>query len=395
MPELSPEISRETFEESASATFAELGLSPEIVSALAGNGISEPFPVQQLTIPDALAGHDVCGKAKTGSGKTLAFGLPVLQNLPKASPKQPQGLILAPTRELAVQITDVLTPIAKAMDRRVTTIYGGAKIETQIEQLHKGSDLVVATPGRMIDLIDRGETSLKAVSHVVIDEADRMADMGFLPQVEWLLRQIEASHQTLLFSATLDGEVDALIRRYQNDPKMHAVEERPLDVTELTHHFFAVHQRDKVKVAAAISRGVTRTMIFVGKKSTADRLTSDLNAEGVVAAAIHGDLRQGARQKSLGNFTDGKIAVLVATNVAARGIHVDDIDIVIHYDPPSDYKDYVHRSGRTARAGETGVVVTLCLWNEELAVRKLQKRLGLDMPITEVFSNNAQLSELV
>ena len=378
-----------------SGTFADLGLCDEIVVALAARGITAPFPIQALAIPDALAGRDVCGKAKTGSGKTLAFGLPILQRLPRSKPGSPTGLVLAPTRELANQICDELAAPAAAVRRRVLAIYGGAPIDKQIASLKDGVDLAVATPGRMIDLIDRGAVSLRAVRHVVVDEADRMADMGFLPQVEWILRNVDSGHQTLLFSATLDGAVDSLIRRYQSQPSMHSVAPREITVAEMVHRFVGVHKLDKVKVAAAISGTARRTLMFTRTKVAADRLARDLRREGVKAAPIHGDLRQAAREKSLRQFIEGNLPVLVATDVAARGIHVDDVDIVVQYDPPSDHKTYVHRAGRTARAGESGVVVTLSLWDEELDVKRLQRRLELDEPIVEMFSNDARLRDLV
>ncbi len=376
-------------------TFADLGLCDEFVVALAAKGITAPFPIQTLAIPDALAGRDVCGKAKTGSGKTLAFGLPVLQRLPRAKPGSPTGLVLAPTRELANQICDELAAPAAAVKRRVLAIYGGAPIDKQIDRLRSGVDLAVATPGRMIDLIDRGAVSLRAVRHVVVDEADRMADMGFLPQVEWILRNVDSGHQTLLFSATLDGAVDSLIRRYQSSPSMHSVAPREITVAEMVHRFVGVHKLDKVKVAAAIANSVGRTLMFTRTKVAADRLARDLHREGVKAAPIHGDLRQAAREKSLRQFIAGELPVMVATDVAARGIHVDDVDVVVQFDPPSDHKTYVHRAGRTARAGESGLVVTLSLWDEELDVKRIQRRLELDEPIVEMFSNDSRLRNLV
>ena len=375
-------------------TFSDLGVSPDFVAALEAMGRTSPFPVQALTIPDALAGRDVCGKAKTGSGKTLAFGLPVLERVKSAEPRRPRALILVPTRELCVQVKDVLAPLGKARGTTVSAIYGGAKMETQVKELQKGVEIVVATPGRMIDMIERKEIFLDDVDQVVLDEADRMADMGFLPQVEWILRHIPGHHQTLLFSATLDGVVDTLIKRYQADPVMHEVVSEEVSVDQMQHRFLSVHDMDKAKVAAAIIRGTNRTIVFVRTKRAADRVASDLRREGVEAESIHGDLRQSQREKALKDFGDGKLHALVATDVAARGIHVDDIDVVIHYDPPEDHKDYVHRSGRTARAGESGVVVTLVLWNEELPVKRLLKRLKIDQPIVEVFSNDKRLADL-
>ncbi len=377
-------------------TFAELGISDEIAATLSSRGISDPFPIQALAIPDALAGRDVCGKAETGSGKTLAFGLPVLQRMAKAKPKRPTGLVLTPTRELANQVCKELAAPAEAVGRRALAIYGGAKIEDQIRRLAKGVDLVVATPGRMIDLIDRGDVSVADVAHVVVDEADRMADMGFLPQVEWILRNIESKHQTLLFSATLDGVVNSLIRRYQSDPSMHEAAGNGKEVTveTMTHRFIAVHHMDKPKVAAAIAGSADRTIVFTRTKMMADRLAKELVRLGVDAAPIHGDLRQTSREKSLRRFIGGALHVLVATDVAARGIHVDDVDVVVQYDPPGDHKTYLHRAGRTARAGEAGLVVTLSMWDQELEVKRIQKRLGMDTPITEMFSNDDRLGRL-
>jgi superfamily II DNA/RNA helicase len=343
-------------------TFADLGLADEIVAALSARGITHPFPVQSLTIPDALAGRDVCGKAQTGSGKTLAFGLPVLQKMTKANPSEPTGLVLVPTRELANQVCDELAPAAEAVGRTALAIYGGAPIEKQIETLKKGVDLVVATPGRMIDLIDRKEISVGQVAHVIVDEADRMADMGFLPQVEWILRNVEAEHQTLLFSATLDGAVNSLIRRYQTDPSMHEVEGDDITIEEMTHRFVMVHRMDKSKVAATIAESTDRTIMFTRTKAMADRLAGDLKDLGISAAPIHGDLRQTSREKSLRDFSEGKLNTLVATD---------------------------------ARAGEKGLEVTLSMWDKELEIKRLQKRIDVIMPIVEMFSNDPRLKNLV
>jgi superfamily II DNA/RNA helicase len=317
-----------------------------------------------------------------------------LQLLPRAKAGRPTGLALVPTRELATQVRDELTGAAHARGVRIAAIYGGDPIEKQVKALREGVEFAVCTPGRAIDLIDRGDLSVADVSHVVIDEADRMADMGFLPQVEWILRNVEGRHQTLLFSATLDGVVDSLINRYQHAPTRHEIASRPLSVETMHHVFLQVHEMDKVKVTAAIIKGATRTMVFSATKHGADRLARRLEDEGVQARAIHGDLRQNLRERSLADFTKGRIQALVATDVAARGIHVDDVDVVVHYDPPADHKTYVHRSGRTARAGESGDVVTLVLWNQELEVKRMQKRLGLDLPPVEVFSNDPRLSDL-
>ncbi len=375
-------------------TFDKLGVADDICHALSERGITSAFPIQEMTIPDILAGRDVCGKAKTGSGKTLAFGLPMLQILPKAKPGRPTGIALVPTRELATQVRDELLPLAHARGVRITAIYGGDPIEKQIKALKDGVDLAVCTPGRAIDLIERGDLSVLDVKKGIVDEADRMADLGFLPQVEWILRNVEAGHQTLLFSATLDGAVDSLVRRYQKDPARHEVESKGATVEQMTHRFIRVHEMDKAKVAAAIVQASGRTMIFSNTKHGADRLAGKLEDLGVSAAAIHGDLRQNMREKALSNFSHGKLQALVATDVAARGIHVDDVDVVIHYDPPSDHKTYLHRSGRTARAGENGLVVSLVLYNQELEVKRIQKRLGLDEPLVEMFSNDPRLKDL-
>ena len=372
-----------------------LGVDEQIVSSLIKRGIKTPFPIQSLTIPDALRGNDVCGKAKTGSGKTLAFGIPMVQNLDQPSgDNNPRGLIMVPTRELATQVKEELDPLLNGKSLTAVAIYGGANIEEQIKAIKRGTDIIVATPGRMIDLLEREEISLQSLEMVVLDEADRMADMGFLPQVEWILRRVERNHQTLLFSATLDGVVNTLIQRYQSNPIMHEVEAKEITVEEMTHRFLHVHERDKVKVAAAITRSVSRTLIFSNTKAGCDRLVKKLLAEGIRAQAIHGDLRQNIREKALARFASGKLPVLVATDVAARGIHVDGVEVVIHYDPPSDHKTYLHRSGRTARAGTDGLVVTLSLWDEELIVKRLQKRVGLDMELVEMFSNDPRLENL-
>ncbi|HZN16304.1 MAG TPA: DEAD/DEAH box helicase [Acidimicrobiales bacterium] len=375
-------------------TFEDLGVAPDLVAALAAGGVVTPFPIQELTIRDALAGRDVCGKAKTGSGKTLAFGLPLLMRTGTAEPRKPLALVLVPTRELAVQVNDVLRPLADVVGLRLRAFYGGAPMEPQIKALRTGVDIVVATPGRLIDLGERKELSVEGVQAVVLDEADRMADMGFLPQVEWFLRRIKGDHQTMLFSATLDRDVDHLIRLYLKDPVRHEVASDTVTVDEMTHRFIAVHQLDKPKVAAAIAAANFRTLVFTRTKRGADRLTLQLRKEGVKAGAIHGDLRQAQRERALHDFTDGKLAVLVATDVAARGLHIEAIDAVIHYDPAEDHKNYLHRSGRTARAGATGLAVTLVLWDQHMDAEKLQKRLGIRQPIVEMFSNDKRLADL-
>ena len=382
-------------------SFDSLGVAEPLVKALADQGITTAFPIQALTIADALAGRDVCGKAKTGSGKTLAFGLPLLQRTAETAtderpsrPARPRALVLLPTRELAVQVHDVIAPLAEAMDLAVAAVYGGADIDRQVARLRKGVDVIIATPGRLIDLGDRGELSVADLEVLVLDEADRMADMGFMPQVEWVLRRLERPHQTLLFSATLDGAVDRLVKRYLTDPVHHEVASSTQTVAAMEHRFLQVHQMDKVKVAAAICRPQEKVLVFVRTKRGADRLVEQLGKEGIRAAAIHGDLRQSNREKALADFSSGKLPVLVATDVAARGLHIDGVDIVIHYDPPEDHKAYLHRSGRTARAGSAGVVATLALWNQVVEAEVIQRRLGLRIPIVEMFSNDPRLADL-
>ena len=385
-------------------TFSQLGVMAPLVEALSAKGITVAFPIQAMTISDALAGRDVCGKAKTGSGKTLGFGLPMLQRIAQAlgdapraagGPARPSGLVLLPTRELAVQVHEVLEPLGEALGLRVTAVYGGADIEKQIKHLRRGSDVIIATPGRLIDLGDRGEVNVESLDVLVLDEADRMADMGFMPQVEWVLRRIaEREHQTLLFSATLDGAVDRLVKRYLKEPVFHEVRSDSQTVSQMVHHFLNVHQMDRIKVTSTICTTYGKSIIFVRTKRGADRLVEQLQKEGVNAAAIHGDLRQNQREKALADFANNALPVLVATDVAARGLHIDGVDVVIHFDPPEDHKAYIHRSGRTARAGSTGIVVSLLLWNQMVEAEVIMRRIALKRPIVEVFSNNPHLKDL-
>jgi len=374
--------------------FAELGVPDDLSALLTEQGILTPFPIQRMTIPDGLAGRDVCGKAKTGSGKTLAFGLPLVTRTGRSDDGAPTALVLTPTRELANQVAKVIAPLAKARGLRSLAVYGGTNMDRQLTDVRRGVDIVIATPGRLIDLIDRKALSVARIQRVVVDEADRMADMGFLPQVEWVLRHIEARHQTMLFSATLDGAVDTVIQRHLSDPVRHEVESAEPTVTEMNHLFLKVHGMDKVKVTAAIIRSASRTLVFTSTKRQADRLQRDLRGVGIDAEAIHGDLRQSNREQALRQFGEGEIVALVATDVAARGIHVDDVDVVLHYDPAEDHKAYLHRSGRTARAGESGTAVTLFEWDQELKIRQLQRRLDLAEPLHEIFSNDARLTDV-
>lgn len=378
----------------AATSFTALGVSREIVEILTGRGIVEPFPVQVMTIPDAMAGRDVCGKAQTGSGKTLAFGIPMIERTTKSQPKYPRSLVLVPTRELCRQVSDELRPLADSQGLSLVAVYGGAPMGAQIDKIKNGADIVVATPGRLIDLVDRKVVSVESVECAVIDEADQMADMGFLPQVHAIMREIRGTPQVMLFSATLDGAVRSLVNAYLSDPVRHEVEASGDIVDEQTHRFVAVHYMDKAKVAATIIGSVGRTLIFVGTKRNADRVTTQLLDEGVKARAIHGDKRQSERERALADFIDGRLPALVATNVAARGLHIDEVDIVMHYDPPQDYKSFVHRSGRTARAGETGLVVSLVEWDQVEDVERLQRASGLNYEIVKMYSNDERLRDL-
>ncbi len=376
------------------ATFAEIGIDTDLVDALTTQGISDPFPIQLLTIPDALDGKDVCGKAKTGSGKTLAFGLPIVQQLERAQVKRPLALVLVPTRELAQQVTSVLEPLADVRGFKTTAVYGGAPMGVQTKALRRGVEIVIATPGRLIDLIERKELLLEDVRMVAIDEADQMADMGFLPQVRRIMSGISAAHQTFLFSATLDGQVGTLVSAYMDQPARHDAEPNGETVDTMEHRFLKVHHMDKVKMAAAIAESSDRTLLFVRTKAECDRVAKSLREIGVEARAIHGDLHQRQRDSALSGFATGSNPVLVATNVAARGLHIDDVDVVIHYDPPDDPKTYLHRSGRTARAGESGLVVTFVEWDQVNEVLGIQRRAGLNVPIIKMFSNDERVLDL-
>jgi superfamily II DNA/RNA helicase len=357
------------------ASFAEMGVPAALVGALARRGITEPFAIQTRALPDGIAGRDVLGRAQTGSGKTLAFGLPMLARLSggRSTARHPRGLVLVPTRELATQVADALRPLADPMGLRISAVFGGAPYGGQIAALERGIDIVVATPGRLIDLIDRRVCSLSEVSVAVLDEADHMADLGFLPAVVRLLDDVPAGGQRLLFSATLDRGVDRLVRAYLNDPAVHAVAPAASPVESMDHQVFLLDHTDKVAVAAEIAARPGRTLVFVRTKHGADRLAKQLSTMGADAAAIHGNLSQSARQRALVGFAAGHPRVLVATDVAARGIHVDDVDLVVHFDPPNDSKDYLHRSGRTARAGATGTVVSFVQPDQEGVVTRLHR----------------------
>lgn len=360
-----------------SKTFADLGLPNELVSPLRKAGITEPFPIQAAAIPDALAGHDILGRAPTGSGKTYAFGLPLLAKVEKAEPRRPRALILSPTRELAEQIRKELAPVAAGRGLRLLTVYGGVAYHPQQSKLRRGVEVLIACPGRLLDLIDQGDLTLEAAGFVVVDEADRMADMGFMPQVRKLLDMTPADRQTVLFSATLDGDVADLTRRYQSNPVRHETGTDGFDSGNAKHHFWRVEHADRLDVVASVIHGHSSTLVFTRTRRGADRLARQLHKHGVEAEAIHGGRSQRQRDRALRNFKNGRAEALIATDVAARGIHVDAVACVIHFDPPEDDKAYLHRSGRTARAGAAGHVVSLIQHDQVKSNCRLQRRLGL------------------
>lgn len=358
-------------------SFADLGVPADLVAVLTQRGITSPFPIQASALPDALAGRDLCGRAPTGSGKTLAFGLALAARVEKASPRRPRALVLVPTRELAEQVRAVLAPLLTARRRSVESVYGGVGFERQRRSLQRGVDVLVACPGRLADLVRQGDVSLGQVSLVVVDEADRLADMGFLPEVKRLLDQTASERQTLLFSATLDGDVDVLVRRYQRDPARCEVESEPDSDERVEHRFLRVGAAERVATCASLVAELGATVVFTRTKRGADRVAAQLAKAGVATAAIHGGRSQPQRDRALRAFHERKIRALVATDVAARGIHVDGVSCVVHFDPPADEKGYVHRSGRTGRAGATGVVVSLVQPDQTASARRLQQSLGL------------------
>ncbi|GAB2813318.1 DEAD/DEAH box helicase [Streptomyces chlorus] len=370
----------------AVASFADLDMPAELLAALGSQGMTVPFPIQAATLPNSLAGRDVLGRGRTGSGKTLAFGLALLARTAgqRAEPGQPLGLILVPTRELAQQVTDALTPYARSVKLRLATVVGGMPIGRQAGALRRGVEIVVATPGRLKDLIERGDCRLDQVSITVLDEADQMADMGFMPQVTALLDQVRPQGQRMLFSATLDRNVDLLVRRYLSDPVVHSVDPSAGAVTTMEHHLLHVHGADKHATVTEIAARDGRVIMFLDTKHAVDRLTEHLLNSGVRAAALHGGKSQPQRTRTLTQFKNGHVSVLVATNVAARGIHVDSLDLVVNVDPPTDHKDYLHRGGRTARAGESGSVVTLVTPNQRRAMTRLMEMAGIVPHTTQV-----------
>ncbi|MFI7604192.1 DEAD/DEAH box helicase [Micromonospora sp. NPDC049366] len=377
-------------------SFADTGLAPDLLAALAAQGITEPFPIQSATLPDSLAGRDVLGRGRTGSGKTLAFGLPLLHRTAghRARPGRPLALILVPTRELAQQVTTALAPYARAVRLRCATVVGGLSLQRQADTLRAGAEVVVATPGRLHDLIDRGDVRLDEVRTTVLDEADRMADMGFLPQVTKLLAQVAPDGQRMLFSATLDGGVDRLVRRFLTDPVSHSVDPGTATVTAMTHHVLHVDPADKPAALTRIAAREGRTILFMGTKHRADRLARQLLAKGVRAAALHGGKSQPQRTRILEQFRTGQVTALVATDVAARGIHVDGLDLVVNVDPPTEAKEYLHRGGRTARAGESGTVVTLVLPEQRRDVSRLMTAAGIHPESASVRSDDDTLARV-
>ncbi|MET7500203.1 DEAD/DEAH box helicase [Streptomyces microflavus] len=381
----------------AVGAFADLDMPAALLKTLTAQGVTDPFPIQGATLPNSLAGRDILGRGRTGSGKTLAFGLALLARTAgrRSEPRAPLAMVLVPTRELAQQVTDALTPYATAVNLRMATVVGGMSITKQSATLRRGAEVLVATPGRLKDLIERGDCRLDEVAITVLDEADQMADMGFMPQVVALLKQVEADGQRMLFSATLDKNIDRLVKMFLTDPVVHSVDPSAGAVTTMEHHVLHVmDETDKKAVATKIAAREGRVIMFVDTKRAADRFAKRLLASGVRAAALHGGRSQPQRNRTLDQFKNGQVTALVATNVAARGIHVDDLDLVVNVDPPTDHKDYLHRGGRTARAGESGSVVTLVLPEEKREMTRLMQDAGIAPRTTRVTSSDEELSRI-
>ena len=382
-------------------TFSDLGVPAKIVSILTNQGIESPFPIQVDTLPDTLAGKDVLGRGKTGSGKTLAFGIPMVARLAssathKQGSKNPRGLVLAPTRELATQITNSLEPMATAMNLRVTTIFGGVPQNKQVRALREGVEIIVATPGRLEDLMKQGLLKLDAIEITVLDEADHMADLGFLPGVTRILTATPKGGQRMLFSATLDNGVQKLVDRFLQNQVMHAVDEANSPVSQMTHHVFEASDAEaKKQLVQALASGKGRRILFMRTKHQAKKLTKTLTQAGIPAVDLHGNLSQAARDRNLATFSEGKARVLVATDVAARGGHVDRVDLVIHVDPPAEHKAYLHRSGRTARAGAEGDVVTICLPEQRKDLADLLRKAMITVTPKRVTAISAEVVALI
>ena len=377
-------------------SFADLGVPAVLVAALTAQGIDAPFPIQAATLPDTLAGRDVLGRGRTGSGKTLAFGLPLVARLAGGArrPRQARALVLVPTRELANQVLAVVEPLASAVGLTATVVFGGVGQNPQVRALSRGVDVLIACPGRLEDLIGQGHCDLSAVEITVLDEADHMADLGFLPAVKRLLDRTPEVGQRMLFSATLDNGVDVLVRRYLDRPTTHSVDPAVSPVSTMTHHVFSVSAADKPAVVHELAAGEGRSLLFMRTKHTAKKLAKQLTAAGIPAVDLHGNLSQGMRERNLSAFTDGSARVLVATDIAARGIHVDDIELVVHVDPPTEHKAYLHRSGRTARAGAGGTVVTLALPEQSRDVRVLAKQAGINPTTVTVRPGATEITAL-
>ncbi|OEJ28208.1 RNA helicase [Streptomyces agglomeratus] len=377
-------------------SFDVLGLPPELMRTMTGLGVKEPFPIQAATLPNALAGRDVLGRARTGSGKTLAFGLALLVRTAglRAESRRPLALVLVPTRELAQQVSDALAPYAQALNVRLATVVGGLSINRQTALLRAGAEVVVATPGRLADLVSRRDCHLNQVRITVLDEADQMCDLGFLPQVSEILDQVRPDGQRLLFSATLDRNVDQLVRDYLHDPVLASLDRVAGSVTTMDHHVLNVHAADKYAIATEIAARDGRVLMFLDTKAGVDQFTRHLRASGVRAAALHSGKSQPQRTHTLSQFREGEVTVLVATNVAARGIHIDALDLVVNVDPPADAKDYLHRGGRTARAGESGNVVTLVTPNQRRDVNRMMTDARIRPTVTQVRSGEEKLSAI-
>jgi superfamily II DNA/RNA helicase len=382
----------------ATGGFAAYGVSPRLVEVLAAQGITDPFPIQAATLPDSLAGRDVLGRGRTGSGKTVAFALPLVTALASSGRRRqvesPRALVLVPTRELAGQVAAVLSPLASAHGLRTTTVFGGVSQARQVKALASGVDVLVACPGRLEDLIRQGRCRLDQVEVTVLDEADHMADLGFLPVVKRLLDLTPRRSQRLLFSATLDRGVDVLVRRYLTDPVTHSVDSAESPVATMDHHVLSVSADDKPAVVRELVGGRGRTVAFTRTKHQAKRLAAALSRSGVPSVDLHGNLSQQQRERNLAAFRAGDVRVLVATDIAARGIHVDDINLVVHVDPPVEHKSYLHRSGRTARAGADGIVVTVVTPAQERDVRTLMRRAGITPTVRTVSPGHAAVAEL-
>ncbi len=376
--------------------FAALGVPATLVRALAAQGLTEPFPIQTATLPDTLAGRDVLGRGRTGSGKTLAFSLPLVTRLTGGvrRPRQPRALVLVPTRELANQVLAVVAPLAQAVGLTSTVVFGGVGQNPQVRALAPGVDVLIACPGRLEDLIGQGFVDLSAVEITILDEADHMADLGFLPAVKRLLDRTPKVGQRMLFSATLDNGVDVLVKCYLHAPTTHSVDPAVSPVSTMTHHVFAVSAADKPDVVRQLASGQERSLLFMRTKHTAKKLAKQLTAAGVPAVELHGNLSQNARERNLSAFTDGSARVLVATDIAARGIHVDDVALVVHVDPPTEHKAYLHRSGRTARAGAGGTVVTLATPDQSAEVRTLAKQAGIRPVTVSVRPGDSSITDL-